>query len=156
VSLGDDIRRNIASEDPGERGLLHDALIELNHRYFPGNRADHVPRGVNWWFEQDEFHQVTHVHGDPDFPPWHREIVNRLEAMLPQINPQLLLHYRSAHIDESMQYWDWCRLLICLLNEMNLSGEIGERLENEGISLMASAVVWRHSAVRGKGTRPVR
>jgi hypothetical protein len=96
MALGDGIRRNIASVDPAERALLRDALIELNHRFFPGNRTDSVPGGVSWWFKQDEIHQATHVHGGPEFLPWHREIVNRLEAMLRQINPQLSLHY-----------WDW-------------------------------------------------
>jgi hypothetical protein len=93
VALGDGIRRNIASVDPA---VLRDALIELNRRVFPGSRSDAVPGGVTWWFKQDEIHQATHVHGGPEFLPWHREIVNRLEALLRQINPQLSLHY-----------WDW-------------------------------------------------
>jgi hypothetical protein len=71
-------------------------LVELNRRFFPGNRTGSVPGGVSWWFKQDEIHQATHVHGGPEFVPWHREIVNRLEEMLRQINPQLSLHY-----------WDW-------------------------------------------------
>ena len=95
--LGDGIRRNIASVDPSERALLRDAFLELNNRRFPGNRLD-LPAvgGVTWWFKQDEIHQATHVHGGFEFLPWHREIVNRLEQMLRQINPQLSLHY-----------WDW-------------------------------------------------
>ncbi len=96
MALGDGIRRNIASVDPTERALLRGALTELNHRFFPGNRVDPVPGGVSWWFKQDEIHQATHVHGGPEFLPWHREIINRLEEMLRQINPQLSLHY-----------WDW-------------------------------------------------
>jgi hypothetical protein len=96
VALGDGIRRNIASVDPAERALLRDALVELNRRVFSGSRTDAVPGGVTWWFKQDEIHQVTHVHDGPEFLPWHREIVNRLEALLRQINPQLSLHY-----------WDW-------------------------------------------------
>ena len=96
MALGDGIRRNIASVDPAERALLRDALIAINHRYFPGSRTDSIPGGVSWWFKQDEIHQGTHVHGGPEFVPWHREIVNRLEEMLRQINPQLSLHY-----------WDW-------------------------------------------------
>jgi hypothetical protein len=96
VALGDGIRRNIASVDPGERALLRDALIELNNRTYPGRRTDPVPGGVTWWFKQDEIHQATHVHGGPEFVPWHREIVNRLEELLRQINPLLSLHY-----------WNW-------------------------------------------------
>jgi hypothetical protein len=96
MALGDGIRRNIASVDPAERAMLRDALIAINHRFFPGNKTDSVPGGVSWWFKQDEIHQATHVHGGPEFLPWHREIVNRLEEMIRQINPQLSLHY-----------WDW-------------------------------------------------
>lgn len=96
MALGDGIRRNIANVDPAERALLRDALVALNSRHFPGSRTDPIPGGVSWWFKQDETHQSTHVHGGPEFLPWHREIVNRLEAMLREINPQLSLHY-----------WDW-------------------------------------------------
>ena len=94
--LGDGIRRNIAYVDPSERSLLRDALKELNHRFFPGNRADPVPGGVSFWFKQDNIHQATHVHHGPEFIPWHREIVNRFEQLLRQVNPLLSLHY-----------WDW-------------------------------------------------
>ena len=96
MALGDGIRRNIASVTPGERALLREALIALNQRYFPGSRNDLPTGGVSWWFKQDEIHQATHVHNGPEFLPWHRELVNRLEQMLRTINPQLSLHY-----------WDW-------------------------------------------------
>ncbi len=96
MALGDGIRRNIAYVEPSERAQLRDAFIELNRRKFPGSRDDTVPGGVTWWFKQDEIHQATHVHGGPEFLPWHREIVNNLEAMLQKVNPQLSLHY-----------WDW-------------------------------------------------
>ncbi len=96
MALGDGIRRNIALVEPEERALFRDAMIELNRRFFPGNRTDDIPGGVSWWFKQDEIHQGTHVHAGPEFLPWHREIVNRLEAMLRQINGHLSLHY-----------WDW-------------------------------------------------
>jgi hypothetical protein len=96
MPLGDGIRRNIAQVDPTERAMLRDAFLELNRRVFPGSRTDAVPGGVTYWFKQDEIHQSTHVHGGPEFLPWHREIVNRLEALLREINPLLSLHY-----------WDW-------------------------------------------------
>ena len=93
MALGDGIRRNIAHVDPSERALLRDAILELNKRYFPGARTDTPPGGVSWWFKQDEIHQATHVHGGPEFLPWHREITNRFEELLRQINPDLSLHY---------------------------------------------------------------
>jgi Common central domain of tyrosinase len=94
--LGDGIRRNIGSVDTHERALLRDALVELNKRHFPGIRTDVPSSGVSCWFKEDEIHADTHVHGGPEFLPWHRELVNRMEEMLRVINPQLSLHY-----------WDW-------------------------------------------------
>lgn len=96
MALGDGIRRNIAYVDPTERALLRDAFVALNSRYYLGSRTDTPPGGVSWWFKQDEIHQATHVHQGPEFIPWHRIIVNRLEELLRQINPLLSLHY-----------WDW-------------------------------------------------
>src|SRR5216683_3111756 len=93
MALGDGIRRNIAHVDPAERVLLKDAIVELHHRFYPGNRGDTPPGGVSWWFKQDEIHQATHVHGGPEFLPWHRELTNRFEELLRQINPKLSLHY---------------------------------------------------------------
>ena len=110
MALGDGIRRNIASVDPTERALLRDALIKLNQRFFPGSRTDSIPGGVSWWFKQDEIHQATHVHNRPEFVPWHRELVNRLEEMLRQIDPRLSLHY-----------WDWTQDPRAIPNA-NLSG----------------------------------
>ena len=93
MALGDGIRRNIAHVDPAERALLRDAIIELHHRYYPGSPNETPPGAVSWWFKQDEIHQATHVHGGPEFFPWHRELTNRFEQLLRQINPQLSLHY---------------------------------------------------------------
>jgi hypothetical protein len=65
----------------------------MHTRYYPGLKTDTPPGGVSWWFKQDEIHQATHVHGGPEFLPWHRELMNRFEGLLRQINPQLSLHY---------------------------------------------------------------
>lgn len=93
MALGDGIRRNIARVDPAERAMLRDAILEMHRRFYPGNRGETPPGGVSWWFKQDEIHQSTHVHGGPEFLPWHREVTNRFEELLRQINPQLSLHY---------------------------------------------------------------
>lgn len=96
MALGDGIRRNIAHVDPAERVLFKNALVQLNSRFFPGNRSQSPPGHVSWWFKQDEIHQGTHVHGGPEFIPWHRQLVNEFEKLLRQIDPRL-----------SMHYWDW-------------------------------------------------
>jgi hypothetical protein len=93
MALGDGIRRNIAHVDPVERDMLRDAILQMHQRYYPGHRGETPPGGVSWWFKQDEIHQATHVHGGPEFLPWHRELTNRFEELLRQINPQLSLHY---------------------------------------------------------------
>ena len=96
MALGDGIRRNLSTVDPAERKMLRDAILELHKRYYPGARSDPIPGGVSWWFKQDEIHQATHVHGGPEFLPWHREIVNHFEELIREVNPLLSLHY-----------WDW-------------------------------------------------
>ena len=60
------------------------------------SRLDVPAGGVSYWFKQDEIHAHTHVHNCPAFLPWHRELVNRLEASIRAIDPDLSLHY-----------WDW-------------------------------------------------
>lgn len=94
--LGDGIRRNIASVSKEERDRLRDAILALQTRLFPGAKTDPIPGGVSYWFKQDEIHDGTHVHVCPAFLPWHRELINRFEAMLREIDPELSLHY-----------WDW-------------------------------------------------
>lgn len=98
MALGDGIRRSILDVDASERLLLKNAIVELHNRHFSGNRTDVPPGGVSYWFKQDEIHQATHVHGGPEFLPWHREFVNRFEIMLRQVDHRLSLHY-----------WDWTR-----------------------------------------------
>ncbi len=51
---------------------------------------------MSLWDKQDAIHQATHVHGGPAFLPWHRELVNRFEALLQAVDPTVALHY-----------WDW-------------------------------------------------
>ena len=96
MALGDGIRRDIATVSPQERNRFRDAIIALNQRFFPGSRTDFPAGHVSHWFKQDEIHQATHVHGGLAFVPWHREICNRFEALLREVDPDLSLHY-----------WDW-------------------------------------------------
>jgi hypothetical protein len=96
VALGDGIRRNIATVSPQERTRLRDAIIALHQRHYPGARGDTPPGGVSYWFKQDEIHAHSHVRGCPAFLPWHRELVNRFEELIREIDPQLSLHS-----------WDW-------------------------------------------------
>jgi hypothetical protein len=104
MALGDGIRRNLSTVDPAERKLLKDAIVECHKRFFPGVRTDTPPGGVSWWFKQDEIHQATHVHGGPEFIPWHRTIVNRFEELIRQVNPQLSLHYWNWTQDASFMF----------------------------------------------------
>tara|TARA_R110002050_G_scaffold124179_5_gene243217 strand:- start:17754 stop:20453 length:2700 start_codon:yes stop_codon:yes gene_type:complete len=88
MALGDGIRRNIAHVSDVERDRFINAVVQLNSRYY----AD----GVSKWVKQDQIHEATHVHGGPSFLPWHRELLNRYEQLLREIDPDLSLHY-----------WDW-------------------------------------------------
>ncbi|MEO6561609.1 MAG: tyrosinase family protein [Nitrosospira sp.] len=118
MALGDGIRRNIATVSDEERARFRDAIIALNSRFFPGDRGDFPAGHVSYWFKQDEIHQATHVHGGPAFMPWHREICNRFEAMLREVDPDLSLHY-----------WDWNTDPAPLFNSSfmgNANGDAGD------------------------------
>lgn len=118
MALGDGIRRNIATISVQERNRFRDAIIALNSRFFPGSRTDFPAGHVSYWFKQDEIHQATHVHGGPAFLPWHREICNRFEAMLREVDPELSLHY-----------WDWSTDPASLFTASfmgNANGDAGE------------------------------
>ena len=89
MALGDGIRRNVATISEEERNRLRDAILQLDGSKF-------YPDSVSYWDKQDEIHQATHVHGGPAFLPWHRELCNRFEALIREVDPDLSLHY-----------WDW-------------------------------------------------
>jgi hypothetical protein len=94
MAIGDGVRRNVAAISPAERDRLRDAIIQLK-------TAKSFPDGVSYWDKQDEIHGATHVHAffpwrGIAFLPWHREICNRFESLLREVDPELSLHY-----------WDW-------------------------------------------------
>ncbi len=127
--LGDGIRRNVATVGEPEQTRLKNAIIALHcnctaRQHYPGGRNDpDLPSkpqtgGVSYWFKQDEIHANTHVHECPAFLPWHRELVNRFEALIRQVDPQLSLHY-----------WDWTTSPIPLFRREfmgSASGEAGD------------------------------
>ena len=82
------VRRNVAKISQAERDRFRDAIVALDGMAYPD--------GVSFWDKQDAIHQATHVHGGPAFVPWHRELCNRFEALLQQVDPTVALHY-----------WDW-------------------------------------------------
>jgi cysteine-rich repeat protein len=82
------LRRNIAHVSAAERQKLASAMARLDMVQYQDL--------VSQWDKQDQIHQATHVHNGPDFLPWHRELVNRFERLLRQVDPTVALHY-----------WDW-------------------------------------------------
>jgi hypothetical protein len=118
------IRRNVASLSPEERQRFMNTIKELNRHFFLGNREESPPGGVSYWFKMDEIHQATHVHGGPAFLPWHRELCNRFEAMLREIDPNLSLHS-----------WDWNtdpRWMFTNQFMGSADGEVGQPLLDAG------------------------
>lgn len=83
------IRRNIAHLNDSERNAYIAAVVAADQRFWSGGV-------VSYWDFQDQAHQTTHVHNGPKFLLWHRELCNRYEKLLQQIDPDVALHY-----------WDW-------------------------------------------------
>lgn len=94
MALGDGVRRNVATLPQEERDRLLAAFLALDTTKL-------YPDGVTYWDKQEEIHKSGHaggtdVHHGPAFIPWHRELCNRLEGLLREVDPDLSLHY-----------WDW-------------------------------------------------
>lgn len=83
------VRRNIAHVSQAERDKLIAAIVQADTAKFYSDN-------VSYWDKQDQIHQGTHVHLGPSFLPWHRELINRFEALLREVDPDVTLHY-----------WDW-------------------------------------------------
>ncbi len=82
------VRRNVAHLTDTEREEFAQALRDVDMQTY----AD----GVSFWDKQDQIHEGTHNHGGNSFVPWHRELVNRFEKLIQQVNPDMAMHY-----------WDW-------------------------------------------------
>jgi Common central domain of tyrosinase/von Willebrand factor type A domain len=82
------VRRNVAHLSPTEREAYAKALRDIDLQTY----AD----GVSYWDKQDQIHEGTHNHNGNSFLPWHRELCNRFEKLIQQVNPDMALHY-----------WDW-------------------------------------------------
>lgn len=94
MAIGDGIRRNFAKVSAEERQRFLCALLALDTTKL-------YPDGVTYWDKQEDIHKDAHsagqdVHTGPAFLPWHRELCNRFEALLREVDPALSLHY-----------WDW-------------------------------------------------
>jgi hypothetical protein len=91
-------RNNLAKATPAamvERQKLLSAFLKLD------DGSLQFPDNVTFWDKQEEIHKAGHaggqnVHGGPAFNSWHRELVNRLEVLLQQVDPTVMLGY-----------WDW-------------------------------------------------
>src|SRR5712692_3003041 len=96
MALGDGIRRDIAKVSDEERNRFISAIVKTDTTKF-------FPDGVSYWDKQEDIHKNAHfagvdVHAGPGFLVWHRELVNRLEGLLREVDPDLSLHY-----------WDWTK-----------------------------------------------
>jgi len=83
------VRCNFAQLTLDEQRRYVSAVVAADQRFFPGGV-------ISYWDLQDWIHQATHVHRGPAFLPWHRELCNRYERLLQEIDPDVNLHY-----------WDW-------------------------------------------------
>lgn len=97
MTIGDGIRRDVALVSQAERDRLLAAFLALD-------TSSLYPDGVTRWDKQEDIHKNAHlagvnVHVGPGFVPWHREIVNRLEQLLREVDPELSLHYWNFTVD---------------------------------------------------------
>jgi hypothetical protein len=83
---------------PPRRNFAHLTAAEREHFANVVRQVDLLSYsdGVSYWDKQDQIHQGTHNHNGNAFIPWHRELCNRFERLIQQVDPGLALHY-----------WDW-------------------------------------------------
>jgi hypothetical protein len=85
-------RKNAALATAAERTAYVNAIIAV------ATNPAYAFSGVDYWHKQNEVHKLGPMsrHGTPAFLPWHRDFVNRYEALLQQADPLVKL-----------LYWDW-------------------------------------------------
>jgi Common central domain of tyrosinase/Bacterial Ig domain len=86
-------RKNAGRATAAERAAYINAILNI------GQPAFTFPAwGSSYWHKQQEVHSLgpLYRHGTPAFLPWHREFVNRYEALLREFDPTVKL-----------LYWDW-------------------------------------------------
>ena len=86
-------RQNAATATPAQRSAYKQAILDAGTL-----AAFKFPGGVSYWHKQQEVHSLgpANRHHTPAFLPWHREFINRYEALLQETNPLVKL-----------LYWDW-------------------------------------------------
>jgi len=87
-------RKNAAAATQAERDAFIQALLGLNDVGYAS--------GVSYWDMLDLLHQMSlgaPEHQNDAFLPWHRELVNRFELGLREVNPLVRLLYWDAYED---------------------------------------------------------
>jgi Common central domain of tyrosinase/Bacterial Ig domain len=86
-------RQNAATATAAERDAYRDAILAIGT-----NASFQFFGGSGYWQKQEEVHKngPANRHGTAAFLPWHREFVNRYEALLQEADPTVKL-----------LYWDW-------------------------------------------------
>ena len=153
MALGDGIRRDIAKVSDEERTRFINAIVALDTTKF-------FPDGVSYWDKQEDIHKNAHfngvdVHGGPAFIPWHRVIVNRLEQLLREVDPELSLHYWDWTTDPRSNTGGRAPLFTDAFMD-NASGDVSHKLDDfESSEGNGHAKIWRDvgaAAANGDGT----
>jgi Common central domain of tyrosinase/Bacterial Ig domain len=86
-------RKNAATATAAERDAYRDAILAVGT-----NPSFTFFGGASYWQKQEEVHKFgpPNRHSTAAFLPWHREFVNRYEALLQEADPTVKL-----------LYWDW-------------------------------------------------
>src|SRR5262245_25492926 len=141
MALGDGIRRDIATVSDFERQRFIDAIVKLDTLKF-------FPDGVSYWDKQEDIHKNAHfsgvdVHAGVGFIPWHRVIVNRLEDLLREVDPELSLHYWNWTTDPRVGGGGRAALFTDVFMD-NHHGDVSHLLGNfESTEGAAHPKVWR-------------